>query len=53
METFEGKLEKMTPENLEGMLRTTDFLLNFSWLEKIPGMKDRAQEITHYMPLIQ
>jgi hypothetical protein len=50
---LDGKLETMSPEELEWILTTTSTILDLAWISKIPAMKERAAEIIQYRPLIE
>ncbi len=44
--------EQITPDNIEGILINTHKILGLSWIENVPGMKEKAREILKYQPLI-
>lgn len=53
LSAVDKKLENLTPENLEDALAGMHTILGLGWIEKVPGMKERAREILGYEPLIQ
>lgn len=48
LEGITSTAEKMTPEELEQKIQSATALLDFKWLEKIPGMKDKVKEIMKF-----
>jgi hypothetical protein len=53
LESSSVKLEKMSPKHLEDALEGTVSLLNLQWVEKVPGLKEYANQLKEYTPLIQ
>ncbi len=53
LKTMDGKLEKMSSEDLDSALSLTSSILNLTWIKKIPGFKEKGREILQYEPMLQ
>lgn len=53
LSSLDGPIDKMTPDALDGMLSVTHKILHPSWLEKMPWIRDKMNEIRQYDPMIQ
>jgi hypothetical protein len=53
IKSMDGKLEKMSSEDLDSAILLTSNILNLTWMERIPGFKEKSQEILQYEPMLQ
>lgn len=53
LQWLDGKLEKMDMSELDQSIALMKAIQSLSWMEKFPGLKEQAQEVRKYEPMIQ